>query len=122
LDVTTWVELPLAGGRLASIRYLGSGEEGELVLTFADGRRVMLPVSTSRVEAENGITVKVSPYDDVSLRIEYIGPELYLRSGRFAFPADDDADFLAAAQRWLAADCATDLGWVVNVEMCLGSR
>jgi hypothetical protein len=125
MDVASWVTLPFAGERLASVVHMGNGKDADLLLTFADGRRVMLPVSAMRVEAGQGIVVDVSRWDDVSMRIEYLGSDLYLHSGRFGYPGDYDqfvAEFPAAAQSWLAAGCEEELLWVVEVELCLATR
>ena len=118
-----WIEMPMMGERLESVRFLGNGKDAELVLAFAGGRLVTLPVSRSRVEVGSGIIVDVSSLDDVSICIEYAGPDLHLRSGRFGHLryGDDHGDFLAAAQSWLAADCGAKLSWVVEAEMCLAS-
>lgn len=124
-DVASWVTLPFAGERLASVVHIGNGKDAELWLTFASGRRVMLPVSAVRVEADRGVVVDASGWDDVSLRIEYLNPDLYLHSGRFGYPGDRDeyvAEFLAQAQSWLAAGCEKELTWVVKVELHLASR
>jgi len=125
MDVTSWVTLPFAGERLASVVHFGSGKDAELRLAFAGGRRLMLPVNAVRVEVDRGIVVDVSAWDDVSIRIEYLGSDLYLHSGRFGFPDDGDAcdaRFLADAQRWLAAGCEEQLLWGVDVELRLVSR
>src|SRR5262249_2571973 len=50
MDVATWVTLPFAGERLASVVHMGNGKDADLLLTFADGRQVTLPVSAMRVE------------------------------------------------------------------------
>src|SRR5262249_13646131 len=83
------------------------------------------PDVKSQVEAGQGIVVDVSRWDDASLRIEYLGSDLYLHSGRFGYPADYDqfiAKFPAAPQSWLAAGCEEELPWVVEVELCLATR
>ena len=102
MDVASWVTLPFAGERLESVVYVGNGKDAELLLTFDGGRRVMLLVSTVRVEADRGVVIDVSGWDDVSLRIEYLSDsELYLHSGRFGYPGDYDQfvpEFLASAQ------------------------
>src|SRR5262249_43755295 len=125
MDVATGVTLAFAGELLAAGVRMGNGNDADLLLTFADGRQVMLPVSAMRVEADQGIVVDVSRWDDVSLRIEYLGSDLYLHSGRFGYPGDYDqfvAEFPAAAQSWLAAGCEEELPWVVTVELCLATR
>jgi hypothetical protein len=125
MDVASWVTLPFAGERLASVVHFGNGKDAELLLTFAGGPRVTLPVCAVRVEADRGVVVDVSSWDDVSLRIEYLGSDLYLHSGRFGCPGDGEefvAEFLAEAQSWLAAGCAEELRWVVKVELRLASR
>ena len=99
---TSWVTLPFAGERLASVVHIGNGKNAKFLLTFADGRRVMLSVYAARVEADRGVVVDVSGWGDLSLRIEYLGSDLYLHSGRFGFGDDDDefvAWFLAEAQK-----------------------
>ena len=93
----------------------------KLVLAFAGGGRVALCRGALRVEVDRGIVIDVSRCDDISICMKYLGSDLYLSRGRFGYPGDD-ADFLAAAQPWLDADCATELPWVVEVEMCLASR
>ena len=123
MDVANWIAMPLAGERLESVVFFGNGKDAELGLTFADGRRVTLPTSAVRVEVDGGIVVDLSSWDDISMRIDYRGPDLHLHSGRFGFPdGEEDADFLEAAQSWLAEGCEEDLGWVVEVEMRLVSR
>jgi hypothetical protein len=85
----------------------------------------MLPVGAVRVEADRGVVVDVSSWDDVSLRIEYLGSDLYLHSGRFGYPGDYDefvTEFLALTQSWLAAGCEEELRWVVEVELRLATR
>jgi hypothetical protein len=59
----------------------------------------MLLVGAVRVEADRGVVVDVSRWDDVSLRIEYLGSDLYLHSGRFGYPDRDQfvAEFPALA-------------------------
>jgi len=124
-NVTSWVTLPFVGERLASVVHFGNGKDADLELTFASGRRATLPVSAVRVEADRGVVVDVSSWDDVSLRIEYFGPDLSLHSGRFGVPDYDDefdAGFLAVAESWLAAGCQEELRWVVEVELRLASR
>jgi hypothetical protein len=123
--VASWVTLPFAGERLASVVHFGNGKDADLTLTFAGGRRVVLPVSAVRVEADRGVVVDVSRWDDVSLRIEYLGSDLYLHSGRFGYPGNFDqfvAEFPAEAQSWLAAGCEEELLWVVEVELRLTTR
>jgi hypothetical protein len=128
-DVSNWVTLPFAGERLASVVHFGNGKDADLLLTFAGGRRVTLPVSGVRVEADRGVVVDASRWDDVSLRIEYLGSDLYLHSGRFGCPGDRDeflarfvASFPAEAQSWLAAGCEKELPWTVEVELRLATR
>lgn len=124
MDVASWVTLPFAGERLESAVHLGNGKDAELRLAFTGGRRVVLSVSAVRVEADRGITVDVSSWDDVSIRIEYLGRDLQLRDGRMRFPDDGDesgAEFLAEAQSWLATGCAEELPWVVDVELSFAS-
>jgi hypothetical protein len=82
--------------------------------------------SAVRVEADRGVVVDVSGWDDVSMVITYLGPDLCLHSGRFGCPDDDNDDefvakFLAKAQSWLAAGCEKELLWVVKVELRLAS-
>jgi hypothetical protein len=125
MDVASWVMLPFAGERLASVVHIGNGKDAELQLTFASGRRVMLPVSAVRVEVDRGVVVDASGWDDQSMRIQYLDPDLYLHSGRFGCPDGGDesvAGFLAEAQSWLAAGCEEQLTWVVEVELRLASR
>jgi len=124
-DVASWVTLPFDGERLASVVHFGNGKDADLTLTFAGGRRVVLPVSALRVEADRGVVVEVSRWDDVSLIIEYLGTDLYLHSGRFGYPgAGDqfDVEFIPDAQSWLAAGCEKELLWVVEVELRLATR
>jgi hypothetical protein len=91
-----------------------------------------VPANELRVEVDRGIVVNVASWDDVSLRIEYLGPDFHLHSGRFGFsdsagPSgrpdgfDFDAEFLAEAESWLAAGCVRACGWVVEVELRLAS-
>src|SRR5262249_7558402 len=40
MDVASWVTLPFAGERLASVVHIGNGKDAELLHTFAGGRRV----------------------------------------------------------------------------------
>jgi hypothetical protein len=125
IDVANWVTLPFAGERLASVVHFGNGKDAELLLTFAGGRRVTLPVNAVRVEVDRGVVVDASRWDDVSIRIEYLSSDLYLHSGRFGYPGDSDefaAEFLVGAQAWLAAGCEKELLWVVKVELRLESR
>jgi hypothetical protein len=123
MEVVDWVEMPFAGERLASVVYFGSGKDAEVRLAFADGRRVTLPAGALRVEVDRGIVVDVSRWDDVSLRIAYLGPGLRLHGGRFGYPGggDEQADFLAAARSWLTAGCVEELLWGVDVELRLAS-
>lgn len=126
MNVATWVSLPFAGERLESVVHFGNGKDAELRLTFAGGRRVTLDISASvvRVKADRGVVVEVSSWDDVSLVIKYLGPDLHLHSGRFGFPGGGDewvAEFLAQARSWLAAGCEEKLLWGVEVELCLVS-
>jgi hypothetical protein len=44
MNVANWVTLPFIGERLESVVHFGNGKDAELRLTFADGRRVVLPV------------------------------------------------------------------------------
>lgn len=37
MDVASWVTLPFAGGRLASVVHFGNGKDADLELTFAAG-------------------------------------------------------------------------------------
>jgi len=125
MGVASWVTLPFAGERLTSVVHFGNGKDADLTLTFAAGRRVVLPVGTVRVETDRGVVVEVTRWDDVSLRIEYLGPDLHLRGGRFGYPGDYDKfvdEFLASAQAWLAAGCEKELLWVVEVELHLATR
>jgi hypothetical protein len=117
-----WVTLPFVGEPLKSVIHIGNGKDAELQLTFASGSSVTLAVSRVRVEADRGVVVDVSGGGDNGLRVEYSGPNLYLHSGRFAFPEDDasmTAEFLDAAQSWLAAGGNDELWWVVEVELRL---
>lgn len=121
--MTNWVDFPLIGNRLTSVRYQGSGKDAELVLAFADGRRVTLPVGRARVETDCGIIVTVSRLDDVSLSIEYTGPDLQLASARFGWPGDsrDEADFRADARSWLADGCQDEFYWTIDADIRLAS-
>jgi hypothetical protein len=124
MDVASWVTLPFAGERLESVVHFGNGKDAELVLTFVGGRRVTLLVNAVRVEADRGVVVDVSSWDDVSLRIEYLGSDLHLHSGRFGYPGPRDkfdAEFLAEAESWLAAGCEKELLWVAKAELRLAS-
>jgi hypothetical protein len=118
-----WIEMPFAGERLESVVHFGSGKDSELRLVFATGRRVTLAVSAVRVAVDLGVVVDVSGWDDVSLRIEYLGPNLNLHSGRFGFEVDDDfdAEFAAEARSWVCADCEGQLDRVVRAEIRLTS-
>jgi hypothetical protein len=120
----SWVALPFVGERLESVVHFGNGKDSELRLAFASRRRVTLPVSAVRVEVDRGIVVDVSSWDDVSLCIKYLGPDLILHSGRFHCPDGDDVDaeFVAEARSWLAAGCEKELRWVVHAEIRLTSR
>src|SRR5215468_9959882 len=119
MGVASWVTLPFAGERLESVVHFGNGKDAELTLTFAGGRRAVLPVNAVRVEADRGVVVDVSRWDDVSLTIQFLGSDLYLHSGRFGYP--DDGEFLACAESWLAAGCEEELSWTVEVELRLAS-
>ena len=129
MGVARWVTLPFAGERLESVVHFGNGKDAELTLAFAGGRRAVLPVSAVRVEADRGVVVDVSRWDDVSLTIQFLGSDLYLHSGRFGDPDDGDEVFakllpelLAEAHSWLAGGCEKELGWTVEVELRLTSR
>jgi hypothetical protein len=37
MDVASWVTLPFAGERLASVVHFGNDKDAEFLLTFADG-------------------------------------------------------------------------------------
>jgi len=121
----SWVALPSADERLESVVHFGNGKDSELWLGFAARRRVTLPVRAVRVEVDRGVVVDVSSWDDVSLCITYLGPDLIFHSGRFSFSGgsdDVDAEFMAEARSWLAAGCENELGWVVHAEIRLTSR
>jgi hypothetical protein len=114
--------LPFAGERLESVVHFGNGKDAELTLTFASGRRVIVPVDGLRVEVDRGVVVDVSRWDDVSLVIKYLGPDLHLHSGRLGYEDDHDewtAEFLAETRAWLAAGCEKELSWTVEVELRL---
>jgi hypothetical protein len=120
----SWVALPFEGERLESVVQFGNGEDLELRMASAAGRRVTLAVSAVRVEADCGVVVETSCHDDVSLLIQYRGPNLALHSGRFRPGAGDDdveSEFVREARSWLAAGCEGELSWVVEAEVRLTS-
>jgi hypothetical protein len=120
--VVSSVALPFAGERLESVVQFGNGKDLELRIAFATGRRLKLEVGGVRVEVDGGVVVDTSCWDDVSLLIEYRGPDLSLHSGRFGDGEDGvDADFTAEAQSWLATGCEGELSWVVEAEIRLNS-
>lgn len=124
-----WFTLPFAGERLTSVVHSGNGKDSALELKFANGRRVLLPVNTVRVEADRGVVVDTSSWDDMTLLIEYRGPDLSLHSGRFGRSGGNDefsarflAGFIADAQSWLATGCDKEFSWTADVELRLASR
>jgi hypothetical protein len=76
---------------------------------------------TARVEADGSVVVQVTPWDDVSLHIEYGGPSLYLHSGQIGLPGED-GDLLERVESWLAGGCREEPRCVVDVKLHLTSR
>jgi hypothetical protein len=120
---TSWVSLPQADEPLGSVTHVGNGKDADMVIEFADGRRIELGVASVRVEADRGVLIETSALDDLNLEISYTGRNLSLRYGRIGFRTDEKwrAEFVDGARAWIESGCRGALSWVVHVELQLAS-
>jgi hypothetical protein len=120
---TSWVSLPHTDEPLRSVTHVGNGKDADIVIEFADGRRIELGVATVRVEADRGVVIETSALDDLSLEISYTGPNLLLRHGRIGFSDDERwrAEIVDSARAWIESGCGGELSYAVYVELRLAS-
>lgn len=120
-----WVPLPAIGEPLDAVTHIGNGKDACLMFELPSGRAIELATNGVHVGTDGSIDITTSPWGDASLRIDYTAPDLVLAGGRMSFSGDLDDPWTDMFQRdaraWIASGLKGELGYVVAVELRLGS-
>lgn len=120
-----WITVPGVGEPLDTVIHIGNGKDADLFMMLASGRAIELATNGVRVETEGSVEITTTAWGDTALRTEYTAPELVLAGGRMSFSGDIDDPwtemFLRDAKGWIASGLKGELGYVVAVELQLGS-
>ncbi|MFD4404260.1 hypothetical protein ACFWPH_16030 [Nocardia sp. NPDC058499] len=105
------VELPVAGRRFAMASAVGTANDLDWAILFADGYRFER-IRELTVKGEGVIHTRVGRLPDSSVCIQYSGWDLEvaaLRVGKLFGPGGDDLSFRSSMQDWIDNGCTGGL-------------
>jgi|SRR5882724_6879223 len=113
--------LPFTGAKLVKLRFCGNGNDSEVTLEAAGGRRTVIPLNDARMDLSltGPISIQTKGWGDTAVVWEIAPTQeqpVIIEQAAICFPGNEDEDWI---ESWRSYERTGTLDWAVALRLKL---